>query len=75
MEPAPRRTDASHPIDPGPSAERRADDEWQALLARLRAADGADARLLRMRHAIASGEFQPDARAIAERLIARFLAS
>jgi anti-sigma28 factor (negative regulator of flagellin synthesis) len=45
------------------------------LLARLQAADGGDVRLLRVRHAIASGEFQVDARAIAERLIARLLVS
>jgi anti-sigma28 factor (negative regulator of flagellin synthesis) len=58
-----------------PPAERRARAEWQSLLARLQAADGGDVRLLRVRHAIASGEFQVDARAIAERLIARLLVS
>jgi len=57
-----------------PPAERRARAEWQSLLARLQAADGG-VRLLRVRHAIASGEFQVDARAIAERLIARLLVS
>ena len=58
-----------------PPAERRARAEWQSLLARLQAGDGGDVRLLRVRHAIASGEFQVDARAIAERLIARLLVS
>jgi anti-sigma28 factor (negative regulator of flagellin synthesis) len=64
-----------HPTDPVPPTERRARAEWQSLLARLQAADGGDVRLLRVRHAIASGEFQVDARAIAERLIARLLVS
>jgi hypothetical protein len=64
-----------NPSDHVPPAERRARAEWLSLLARLRAADGDDARLLRVRHAIASGEFQVDARAIAERLIARLLVS
>ena len=63
------------PTDPVPPAERRARAEWQSLLVRLQAADGGDVRLLRVRHAIASGEFQVDARAIAERLIARLLVS
>ena len=63
------------PTDPLPTARRRARAEWQSLLARLQAADGGDTRLLRVRHAIASGEFQVDARAIAERLIARLLVS
>ena len=65
----------AYPTDPVPPAERRARAEWQSLLARLRAADGGDVRLLRVRHAIASGEFQVDARAIAERLISRLLVS
>jgi hypothetical protein len=65
----------AHPIDPVPPAEWRARAEWQSLLARLQAADGGDVRLLRVRHAIASGEFQVDARAIAERLISRLLVS
>jgi anti-sigma28 factor (negative regulator of flagellin synthesis) len=65
----------NHPTDPIPPGERRARAEWQSLLSRLQAADGGDARLLRVRHAIASGEFQVDARAIAERLIARLLVS
>jgi anti-sigma28 factor (negative regulator of flagellin synthesis) len=60
------------PINPALPAERRARAEWQSLLARLQ---GDDVRLLRVRHAIASGEFQVDARAIAERLIARLLVS
>lgn len=63
------------PTDPVPSAEGCARAEWQSLLARLQAGDGGDARLWRVRHAIASGEFQVDARAIAERLIARLLVS
>jgi len=65
----------AHPTDPAPPAERRARAEWQSLLARLQAANGGDVRLLRVRHAIASGEFQVDARAIAERLISRLLVS
>jgi Anti-sigma-28 factor, FlgM len=65
----------AHPTDPAPPAERRARAEWQSLLARLQGADGGDVRLLRVRHAIASGEFQVDARAIAERLISRLLVS
>ena len=64
-----------HPTDPVPPAQRRARAEWLSLLARLQAADGGDVRLRRVRHAIASGEFQVDARAIAERLIARLLVS
>jgi anti-sigma28 factor (negative regulator of flagellin synthesis) len=65
----------AHPTDPVPPAERRAHAEWQSLLARLQGADGGDVRLRRVRHAIASGEFQVDARAIAERLISRLLVS
>ena len=49
--------------------------EWEALLVRLRKAGAGDVRLQRVRHAIASGEFQVDARAIAGRLIARYLTS
>lgn len=64
-----------HSSDHLPPAEQRARAEWQSLLARLQAGNGGDARLLRVRHAIASGEFQVDARAIAERLIARLLVS
>ena len=63
------------PTEPVPPAERHARAEWQSLLVRLQAAEGGDVRLLRVRHAIASGEFQVDARAIAERLIARLLVS
>lgn len=55
--------------------ETRALAEWESLLVRLRAAGAGDARLQRVRHAIASGEFQVDARAVAGRLIARFLVS
>ena len=61
-----------HPTDP---AEYSARTEWQSLLARLQTGDGGTVRLQRVRHAIASGEFQVDARAIAERLIARLLVS
>jgi len=64
-----------HPTDPVPPTEQRARAEWQSLLARLQAPDGGDVRMLRVRHASASGEFQVDARAIAERLIARLLVS
>ena len=64
-----------HLINPIPGPDSSARSEWDALLARLQAPDGGDARLLRVRHAIASGEFQVDARAIAERLIARLLVS
>jgi anti-sigma28 factor (negative regulator of flagellin synthesis) len=55
--------------------ERRVRAEWESLLVRLRAAAAGDVRLERVRHAIASGEFQVDARAVAGRLIARFLVS
>lgn len=64
-----------HPTDQAAAVEHRAQAEWEALLARLRATGIADVRVERVRHAIASGEFQVDARAIAGRLIARFLAS
>ena len=64
-----------HPTDQAAAVEHRAQAEWKALLARLRAAGAADVRVERVRHAIASGEFQVDARAIAGRLIARVLAS
>jgi anti-sigma28 factor (negative regulator of flagellin synthesis) len=55
--------------------EAAVEHEWESLLLRLRAAGTRDVRLQRVRHAIASGEFQVDARAIAGRLIARFLTS
>ena len=55
--------------------ERRARAEWESLLLRLQAAGAGDLRLERVRQAIVSGEFQVDARAIARRLIARFLTS
>ena len=64
-----------HPTHLEAAIERRALAEWESLLVRLRAAGAGDARLQRVRHAIASGEFQVDARAIAGRLIARFLVS
>jgi anti-sigma28 factor (negative regulator of flagellin synthesis) len=66
---------SQHPIDQTSSAERHARAEWQSLLTRLNATDAPGTRLQRVRHAIASGEFQVDARAIAERLISRLLAS
>lgn len=61
--------------DPTSSTAGRAQDEWQSLLQRMRAAGDGSERLQRVRHAIASGEFQVDARAIAERLISRLLVS
>lgn len=64
-----------HLTDQDAGVERRARAEWESLLLRLRAAGAGDVRLERVRHAIASGEFQVDARAIARRLIARFLTS
>lgn len=64
-----------HLTDQAASAERHAHTEWQSLLARLNAPRPAEVRLERLRHAIARGEFQVDARAIAARLIARFLTS
>lgn len=64
-----------HPADQEAAMETRALAEWESLLVRLRAAGAGDARLQRVRHAIASGEFQVDARAVAGRLIARFLVS
>jgi anti-sigma28 factor (negative regulator of flagellin synthesis) len=66
---------SEHPADQQAALETRALAEWESLLVRLRAAGAGDARLQRVRHAIASGEFQVDARAIAGRLIARFLVS
>lgn len=65
----------AHPTDQVPPAEQGARAEWQSLLARLQSPNSHDVRLLRVRHAIASGEFQVDARAIAERLISRLLVS
>jgi anti-sigma28 factor (negative regulator of flagellin synthesis) len=63
------------PTDQAAAVEHRAQAEWESLLARLRAAGAGDGRVERVSHAIASGEFHVDARAIAGRLIARFLAS
>jgi anti-sigma28 factor (negative regulator of flagellin synthesis) len=63
------------PRNPKSSAEAQARAEWQSLLQRMRAAGDGDDRLQRMRNAIASGEFQVDAHAIAERLISRLLMS
>lgn len=65
----------AHPIDKVTADERQALAQWEALLARLQAADSSDARLQRVRNAIASGAFHVDTRAIAERLIARMLTS
>ncbi|HEX5638830.1 MAG TPA: flagellar biosynthesis anti-sigma factor FlgM [Burkholderiaceae bacterium] len=64
-----------HPTHQDAAIERRALAEWESLLVRLRAAADDDVRLERVRHAIARGEFQVDARAVAGRLIARFLVS
>lgn len=63
------------PTEQDAAVERQARAEWESLLVRLQAAAVDDGRLERVRDAIASGEFQVDARAIAGRLIARFLAS
>jgi anti-sigma28 factor (negative regulator of flagellin synthesis) len=65
----------AHPIDQAAADERQARAQWDSLLARLQAVPPADARLMRVRHAIAAGEFHVDARAIAERLLARMLTS
>jgi anti-sigma28 factor (negative regulator of flagellin synthesis) len=62
-----------HPIAVRPAAERTAHAVWEQLLGRLQRAAAAEARLHQVRRAIARGEFQVDARAIAERLIARLL--
>lgn len=56
-------------------AEERARAECQALLARLQATGCAGPRVERVRQAIARGEFQVNARAVAGRLLARFLTS
>ena len=65
-----------HLIDPAAATEQIAADEWEALLGRLRSGDAEspEARVRRLRSAIARGEFQIDPRAIAERLIRRLLA-
>jgi len=63
------------PRAPAPSGETIAQAEWRSLLQRMRAAHEGQDRLHRVRHAIASGEFQVDARAIAERLISRLMVS
>ena len=62
-------------IDRATAAEQRVGAEWEALLGRLQDRGAADQRLQRVRRAIASGAFHVDARAIAERLIARRLKS
>ena len=64
-----------HPTDQAAAIERQARAEWELLLVRLRAAVAAEVRRQRLRQAILSGEFQVDARAVASRLIARFLTS
>lgn len=64
-----------HPYDQAAADERQARAQWELLLARLQSGTAADARLQRVRHAIASGEFHVDAHAIAERLLARMLTS
>lgn len=63
------------PTDHAAAIERQAHAEWELLLVRLRATAAAEVRLQRVRQAIQAGEFQVDARAVASRLIARFLAS
>lgn len=63
------------PMDQGTSSELQAREEWNALLARLQDSGPFDARLARLREAIACGQFQIDARVIAERLIGRLLTS
>jgi anti-sigma28 factor (negative regulator of flagellin synthesis) len=65
----------AHPTVQAAADERQALVQWESLLARLQAAEPSGARLQRVRHAIARGEFHVDARAIAERLIARMLTS
>jgi anti-sigma28 factor (negative regulator of flagellin synthesis) len=62
-----------HRMDQDTSGEVQARNEWFALLDRLQEARPVDERLDRLREAIACGEFQVDARVIAERLIARLL--
>ena len=64
-----------HPTDQAAAVERQAHAEWELLLGRLRAAAAAEMRLERVRQAVRNGEFQVDARAVASRLIARFLTS
>ena len=64
-----------HPIEHAAAAAHRAHAEWLSLLGRLQSNVAPDARLQQLRDAIASGEFQIDARAIAERLIARLLSA
>ncbi len=68
-------SDASDPRATSGGAEGRAREELESLLQRMRSTGDGNDRLQRMRHAIASGEFHGDARAIAERLIARLLTS
>ncbi len=64
-----------HPIEQTPSLELNAREEWNALLRRLQThPETGDVRLARLREAIASGEFQVDARAIADGLLRRLLA-
>ena len=63
------------PIDQASSIELQAQQEWVGLLGRLQDGRQVDLRLARVREAIACGEFQIDARVIAERLIGRLLTS
>jgi anti-sigma28 factor (negative regulator of flagellin synthesis) len=62
-----------HPIAVPSAAERAAHAVWDQLLGRLQRSAAAETRLRQVRRAIARGEFHVDARAIAERLIARLL--
>jgi anti-sigma28 factor (negative regulator of flagellin synthesis) len=55
--------------------EQIAQSEWNALLVRLRHRAAAERRVEAVRSAIVRGVFHVDASAIAERLIARLLAS
>ena len=64
-----------HPIDQVAADERQAHAQWKSLLARLQGPERTDARLQRVRAAIASGQFHVNSRAIAERLIAQLLTS
>ena len=61
---------------PAPPTEPAAELVWTQLLNRLQAApvpESAEARLRRIRNAIARGQFHVNARTIADRLIARLL--
>jgi hypothetical protein len=64
----------SEPItDQPPGGAQLAQAEWASLLARLQARPPTEVRVERVRLTIARGLFHVNARAIAERLIARLL--